>query len=218
MKSTTFDRRAVSHDRETHPSHPQQQTNKLPAEQLIDDYALERIDFRVRRMAGQFDLSEDEQEDYRHDMVVELLGAFDRFDPGKAKRETFVNRVLDKFVKYAIRTRCTHRRRVCDSPISFDDIAPGYQPVVNDSRAGQLDEQGQRELRLDMKTAVARMPERLQRVCRLLMEFDPAEAAEQLGICRQSIYRNIAEIRQYLDAAGLGTSENRATDSRQVQM
>ena len=218
MKSTTFDRRAVSQDRETSPSHPKQQISKLPPEQLIDQYALERIDFRVRRLASQFDLSQDEQEDYRQDMVVELLSAFGRFDPGKAKRETFVNRVLDKFVKYATRVRCTHIRRACDSPLGLDDVCLGFQPVVNETRAGELDEQGQRELRLDMAAAIARMPERLQRVCHLLMELDPADAAEELGICRQSIYRNIGEIRQYLAAAGLGASENGATDSAQVQM
>ncbi len=184
----------------------------------IDHYAMDRIDFRVRRLAIQFNLSQDEQEDYRHDMVVELLSAFSRFDPGKAKRETFVNRVLDKFVKYITRIRCTHRRRACDSPIHFDDIAPGFQPVDDDPPKGQRDEQGQRELRLDMKAALGHMPKRLQRVCRLLMDFGPAKAAAQLGICRQSIYRNIAEIRQYLTAAGLGMSQNGATDSRQVQM
>jgi len=187
-------------------------------EQWIDQYALDRIDFRVRRLTGQFDLSEDEQNDYRHDMVVELLGAFERFDPDKAKRETFVNRVLDKFVKYVTRIRCTNLRRACDSPMGFGDVGPDYQPVVNEAPAGQLDEQGRRELHLDMDAALARMPERLQRVCRMLMEFGAAEAAKRLGICRQSIYRNMAEIRPYLAAIGLQTAGNGATDSGQVQM
>ncbi len=218
MKSTTFDRRAVAHDREALPSDPRQQISKLSAKQLIDEYVLERIAFRLRRLAKQFNLTEDEQEDYRQDMVVELLSAFERFDPGKAKRETFVNRVLDKLVKYATRTRCTHRRRACDSPIGFEGIAPGYQLVVNDTCAGELDEQGRRELRLDVKVVMARMPERLRGVCRLLMEFDPTAAARELGICRQSIYRNIAEIRRYLTAAALGMSQNGATHSPQVQM
>ena len=218
MKNTAPHRRAVSQDRKTSPSYPQQQIHELPAEQWIDEYVLERIDFRVRHLASQFDLSEDEQEDCRQDMVAEVLGAFHRFDPDKAKRETFVNRVLGKFVKYATRIRCTHRRRACDSPAHFEDVSPGYQPVVNDMRAGQFDEQGQRELRLDMDAAIARMPERLQRVCRLLMECGPTEAAAKLGICRQSIYRSIPQIREYLTRAGLAIPENSATDSPQLQM
>lgn len=185
---------------------------------LIDDYALARIDYRVRQLAERFNLPQDQQEACRHDMVVELLSAFRRFNPDKAKRETFINRVLDLFVKYTTRVRCTHRRRPSDNPIHFDDIAPGYQPVINDPPTGQIDEQGRCELRIDMDAAVARMPSRLRRVCRLLMKFDPAEAAKQLGICRQSIYRNIWEIRGYLAGAGLGTSKNGATNSPRLQM
>lgn len=218
MKSTSFDRRAVSPDRETSPSHSQQQVSQLTAEQLIDEYALERISFRIRVLTSQFDLSEAEQEDCRHDMVVELLTAFQRFDPAKAKRETFVNRVLDKFVKYATRIRCTQQRRPCDSPLGLDDVALGFQPVVNETRAGELDEQAQRELRLDLEAALAGMPKRLRRVCRLLMVFAPPEVAEKLGVCRGSIYRNIAEIRPYLAAAGLRIPGNSATESAQVQM
>jgi len=218
VENTAFYRRAVCPDRETLPSRPQQQTNGLSAEQVVDDYALARIDYRVRELTSQFDLSEDEKEDLRHDMVVELLSAFKRFDPDKATRETFINRVLDKFVKHAIRVRCTRQRRACDSPIGFDDIAPGYESAVNDTRSGQLNEQGLCELRLDLRAAIARMPERLQRVCRLLMTFNPTETARKLGICRQSIYRNIREIRGRLIRAGLGISEKGATDSPQLQM
>ncbi len=194
------------------------QPTDLSSSSLIVDYALARIDYRMRQLASQFGLSEHEREDYRHDMVVELLSAFKRFDPHKAKRQTFVNRVLDKFVKHAIRGRYTRQRRACDSPVHFEDIGPGYQFVVNDTRAGQLNEQGLCELRLDLHAAIARMPERLQRVCRLLMTFDPAEAARQLGICRQSVYRNMREIRERLIRAGLGISGNGATDSPQLQM
>jgi len=179
---------------------------------------MDRIDFRVRRLADQFDLSGDDQQDLRQDMVLELLGAFERFDPVKAKRETFVNRVLDKFVKYVTRIRCTNLRRTCESPIGFGDVDDGYEPVVNEAAAGQLDEQARCELRIDMDAAIATMPERLQRVCRMLMQFDAAEAAKRLGICRQSIYRNMAEIRRYLAAAGLTPAEDGATDSTQVQM
>jgi len=185
---------------------------------VVDDYALARIDHRVRCLAKRFDLREDQQEDFRQDMVVELLSAFARFSPKKAKRETFINRVLDRFVKHTIRAKYARQRRACDNPIRLDNIAPGFQPVVNDPRAGELSEQGQRDLRLDLAAAISRMPCRLQRVCRLLMASRPAEAAGRLGIRRQSIYRNIAEIRACLTEAGLEISKNTATNSLRLQM
>lgn len=185
---------------------------------VIDAYALARIDYRVQKMARRFKLPQDQQEDLRQDMAVELLTAFQRFNPDKASRKTFVNRVLDKFVKYTMRNRSIRRRRACDSPIHFDDIFPGFEPVSNDAATGVVDEQVRRELRIDMDAAIARMPKRLRRVCSLLKEFDATEVAEQLGIRRQSVYRIMDEIREYLNRAGVGISENSATDSAQLQM
>lgn len=185
---------------------------------FVDDYALARIDYRVRWLALHFGLSEGEQEDCRHDMAAELLSAFERFDPEKAKRETFITRVLDRYVKYVIRTWCARQRRACDNPIHFDDVYPGFQPVTNDPPMGELDEQGRCELRIDLADAISRMPERLQRVCRLLMHFTSTEAAERLGIRRQSIYRNMSEIKEYLTEAGMGMPGNDATNPCQLQM
>lgn len=186
---------------------------------IIDDYALARINYRVRQLALLFDLPADRQDDIRQDMVIELFRAFSRFDPVIAKWETFVCRVLDRLVKYISRTEGTRRRRTCTNPAGFDDIRKGFVgPVTNDPRKGELSEQDRRELRADVTLIISRMPQRLQRVCRALMTFGATDAAEQLGICRQSIYRNIAEIREHFVRAGVGFPENSATNPSQLQM
>jgi len=185
---------------------------------VIDDYALARIDYRVRQLGILFDLPEHRKDDIRQDMVIELIRAFRRFDPVIAKWETFVCRVLDRFVKYISRTEGTRRRRACTNPVGFDDVRKGFSPVANDPRKGELSEQGRRELRADVALIISRMPERLQRICRALMTFGATDAAEQLGICRQSIYRNIAEIREHFVRAGVGFPENSATNPGQLQM
>ncbi len=171
--------------------------------EVIDEYALSRIDHNVRYLGTQFGLSHDQREDYRQDMVVELLRAFHRFDPEKASRKTFINRVLGRFVKYVVRTSCARERQSCHTPVAFDDIWVGFEPPVNEARTGELDEQSRCELRLDMTAVIEQMPERVQRVCLELMKSDPSEAALSLGICRQSIHRNIKEIRTFLTEAGI---------------
>ena len=50
-------------------------------------------------------------------------------------------------------------------------------------------------LRLDLEAAIATMPAKLQRVCAVLMELKPADAAERLSVSRQSVYRYIHQIR-----------------------
>jgi len=166
-------------------------------EAVIDAYALDRIDFRVSQLRCQFDLSEHDQEDVRHDMVVELLSALQRFNPAKAKRETFINRVLDRFVLYVMRQRCTQKRRSCDSPKGFDDVSDGYQPCSNDPGHGHRDEQGYRELRLDVPEVIALLPDDLQRVCLVLQRKSGRAAAKELGIGKSTLYRAIADIRKH---------------------
>ncbi len=188
------------------------------AEAFIDDYAMERIEFRLRVMSTWWDLSGHDKQDYRHDMVVELLKARRRFNPAKAKRETFINRVLDRYLKYVVRTRSTDSERPFETPIEFDDVAPGFQPVVNDPPGGHGNEQSRRELRLDLEAVIARMPERLRRVCELLKVYTPVEAAARLGMTRQSIYPIMREIRRSLSLAGIRIPKNSLTDSGQLQM
>jgi RNA polymerase sigma factor (sigma-70 family) len=172
-----------------------------PPEPFIDEYAMKRSDFRARELALRFKLDAADQDDYRQDMMVQLLTALKRFDPDKSSRKTYISRVLDRFVLHATRTRCTRMQRPACSPLAFDDVEPGYEPTANDSHQGELDEQGWRELRLDLQEARTHMPERFQRACRTLSVMHPAMAAKALGIRRQSIYRIISEIRQHVKAA-----------------
>ena len=172
---------------------------------VIDEYAIARIDHWANQQAKWLDLPDDTREDIRHDMVVELLQALERFDPSKAKRETFINRVLRCFVRNALRTAYARKRRSCDSPIHLDDIKHGFEPSVNDPRTGELDEHDLCDLRSDGDRIVARMPDRVARVARALMRSGPTEAAEELEIARTSIYRNIKEIRAFFVEAGIET-------------
>ena len=180
---------------------------------LIDDYALARIDFRVRQLRFQFDLSDEDQEDLRNDMVVELLSAFKRFDPDKSKRETFINRVLDRFVLYVTRQRCTQQRRASDSPIGFDDVSAGFQPTINDPRRGESNEQDLRELRLDLPEVIAKLPDDLQQVCEVLARKSGRAAAKELGISKSSLYRAVADIRKHFISWGYSSSSENAWDT-----
>ena len=195
---TTLERRgAKSHSRTT--LLPSRQAG--PAEQFLDEYAMKRSDFRARELALRFKLDAADQDDYRQDMMVQLLTALKRFDPDKSSRKTYISRVLDRFVLHATRTRCTRMQRPACTPLAFDDVEPGFDPPANDTRQGELDEQGWRELRLDLHEARTHMPERFQRACNMLSVMHPAKAAKALGIRRQSIYRIISEIRQHVKAA-----------------
>jgi len=178
-----------------------------PSTHPIDDYALARIEYRVKQLRFQLDLSEQDQEDLRHEMVVELLQAMQRFDPDLSKRETFINRVLDRFVPYILRRHCTQMRRAWDSPLGFEDVSDGFQPCGNDPGQGELSEQDIGELRLDLEPVILGMPERDQAVARLLMTYPSSEVAARIGVHRCSMSRIIGRIREHFTDAGVTISE-----------
>ena len=185
---------------------------------IIDDYVLERIDYRSRRLAIQFGFTDEQREDLSQDMVVEVLSAMPKFDPAQSNRKTFISRVLDNFVKNAIRTEIHRRQRECDTPVPLEDISEGYTPVVNDPRQGQLSEAEQLDTQMDVAQILSQMPRHLQKICSLLKTHSITETAKKLRINRTAIYRQLAEIREHFQRSGYGYSDFCATESGQLQI
>lgn len=218
MTRTTSDRREALNGFGT-PSSTSNNVASTSSPDDLDQYALDRIDFRTRELTLCFNLSQEEQDDLRHDMAAEVLQALRRFDQDLASRRTFINRVLDRFVLHTKRARCTRMRRPWEAPVGLDDVYIGFEPVVNDPPAGERDEQDLRELRLDIQQVMARMPEKLQKIAIVLMTCSGREAAEELGIGTSSLYRAIERIRQHFIEAGYsGTPDDGGTLSGQLQM
>ncbi len=213
MTNVPTHRRAADTGRRTPSPQPRPQAVNPPPDPAFDAYVKDRIDFRVRKLALGFALSEDDQDDYRADMTAEVCSAMRRFDPRKAKRETFVSRVLDRFVMYAMRSRCNQMKRPCANPLGFSDISEAFEPVSNDECTGELNEANRIELRLDVELVVARMSDRLQGVARLLMHLSPADTAREMGIHPCSIYRLMDQIRAHFLNVGMNPSNVPREDS-----
>ncbi|MBN1436187.1 MAG: sigma-70 family RNA polymerase sigma factor [Sedimentisphaerales bacterium] len=178
---------------------------------IIDDYVLARIDYRAKRLAILLKLSDEQRDDYAHDMVAEILNAAPRFDSARSQWKTFANRVLDKFVKGIIRAEVNRRQRACDTPIPFDEMPDGFDVAINDAVQGQMTEVARVDIAIDVAEIVSQMPCHLRRICTLLKDFSMAEAAKKLGLNRTATYRLIAEIRQLFIKAGYDFSVSRAT-------
>lgn len=189
------------------------------ASHLLDDYVLKRIDFRARRLAIQFGLSDDRRDDMHQDMVVELLKAADRFDPaGAASWHTYACRVLDLAVKKLTQNECRMRQREAGRPMGFSESPDGCPSAVNNPAHECENELVQLELQLDVEVVLARMPERVRQACELLKHLSPTEAAEAMGIHRNSIYRLIGQARAYFANPALGFSDSSAADPASVRM
>ncbi len=193
--------------------------NQTSSFHLIDDYVLERIAFRARQLAIKFRLPDDRRDDFSQEMVVEVLKAAKRFDPdGSATWHTYASRVLALACKKLAQKECRRIQRESGRPIGLSDSGDGAPSAINNPAHEGEDDLLQLELRLDIEVVLERMPKRLQKVCRLLMDLSPTEAAEELGIHRNSIYRLIAKARTYFSDPGLGFVDLGAADSASVRM
>lgn len=196
----------------------QQKVSSQPNKTTIDNYVLKRIEYRAKRLAIQFGLSDEERDDYAQDMAVEVLVAIKRHDLSQSTFKTFVNRVLDMFVRNAVRTEINRRKRECDNPIPLDHIADGLTPVINDPRQGELSEVEQLDMKMDFEEIISKMPRHLRRICNHLKEYSVVETAKMLGINRTAFYRHIDEIQEYFRRGDYYFSEFCATDSSQLQI
>ena len=186
---------------------------------LIDDYILKRISFRARQLAIKFRLPDDRRDDLEQAMVVELLKAAKRFDPaGTAAWHTYACRSLDLAVKKLAQAECRMRQREAGRPMGCSQSPGGCSSTVNNPAHVVEDGLARVELKMDVEVVLEHMPTRLQKVCRLLMEMSPTEAAKALGIHRNSIYRLIAQVRAYFMDPRMGFCESSAADSAAVRM
>ena len=170
---------------------------------LIDDYARDRIDYRVDRLARLLRPGDTDADDLWQEFALELIKAADRFDPATSSRRTFVNRALDRRYRHIYRRLRTRQRHepMCPTPISS---LTNFSPITNDPRSGEPSEQARAELRIDLAPALASLPWHLRQICETLKTHSPREAADQLGFHRSTIYRAIQEIRGHFIEWGLG--------------
>jgi len=169
----------------------------------IDEYALDRIEYRVTRLVRAFRLSEHDADDLRQEMAAELLKANGRYDPDRSARNTFINRTLDRFYRHVARRLRNRRRHEAMKPKPISAMKK-FCPAVNEAGIGELSEQEHTELRIDQAGILASMPAKLRRFGAVLRVYLPREAAEFLGVHPSTVYRAIAEIRPYFVAAGYG--------------
>jgi DNA-directed RNA polymerase specialized sigma24 family protein len=170
---------------------------------LIDQYAMDRIDYRVARLQGALGLNEQDAEDARQDMLAELWVASSRFDPSRASRRTFVCGVLDQCYRELARKIKRSGRRPALNPISFETA---FGP---NSRDGAMPESGssfaeRADLRIDVEEALSPLPRRERLVAEDLKQFGKvADVARSRSMHRGSVYRSVGVIRERLLESGI---------------
>jgi RNA polymerase sigma factor (sigma-70 family) len=177
------------------------QNNSAPQD-FTDDYALGRVNYRVARLTRAFRLGEHDAEDLRSRMKIQLLRAASRFDPSRASRCTFINRVLDRAYRHIARELHTRRGHGAWNPTQFSesDAVAEATAAVHAKGADPADGVARR---IDLDAALASLPRPLRAICEELKHASPREVSERLALHRSTVYRAIAQVRAHFESCGL---------------
>jgi RNA polymerase sigma-70 factor (ECF subfamily) len=163
-------------------------------QQQISDYAAVLIRCKARQLVGKAGFTWDDVEDLEQEMRLDLLERLAKFDPDKAKRTTFVARVVERKISKLFRDRAREKRdyrRECGS--LNDSIQDGEGETVE--RAYTMDQDaadicmGRRDrtredeamLSFDVALVLSALPQNLRLIAEELMEKTITEAAKSLG-------------------------------------
>ena len=170
---------------------------------LIDQYAMDRIAYRVRCLCKAFSLNEQDAEDASQEMLTALVVASPRFNPAKSAARTFVCRVLDLTYMAIARKAGSRIGRPAQSPLAFEVVfgKPCPDQLVDHAASVPSRDVG---LRIDLEAALAPLERRERLVAEDLKHFGSvSDVAREQALARGSVYRSVDAIRERLIESGI---------------
>lgn len=182
----------------------------------LTDYDRELIRCKARQIVGKVGFSRDDIKDIESELTTDLLSRLPKFDPEKAQRGTFADRVVTRKISNLIRYRTQemrdHRRDACSLNEMIEDaegnVIERAQTMCRDTahiRLGRRDRTRCQEasLRFDLSVVLSGLPADLRRVAEELKSRSVTETAKALGMPRSTLYGAIARLRVIFAEAGL---------------
>lgn len=170
---------------------------------LIDQYAMDRIAYRVERLRKAFGFNEQDAEDASQEMLTALVIASPRFDPAKAGARTFVCRVLDLTYLALARKACSRMGRPELNPVAFEVAFGTSCPDQLVDHAASVPSRDV-ALRIDLEEALVPLERRERMVAEDLKHFGSvSDVARQRAMARSSVYRSVDAIREQLIESGI---------------
>ena len=166
---------------------------------------LTTIHYAVNRLIGRFGFTENDREDLEQELALNLLVALKDYNSERAKRSTFIKDCIENRIFNLVRDR----RRIRRDPRRVSRIGDGEDDEASSVPASSLvdlqaaSEQDRADLRMDLSAVIGALTPRLQEMCALLPDISPYAVSRQLGVSKQSVYRDVEKIRAAFAAAGL---------------
>ena len=182
----------------------------------IGEYAVRLIKYKSAQLAGQAGFRVSDRDDLEQELVFDLWRRLPRYDPARARRNTFIARVVEHKIASLIearkagmrdyrRCRCSLNDRIEDADgrslergetIDQDDYL-----LRTGARSRPAEEL--QALALDVATFLETLPPELRELCRRLEAETVSEISRATGVPRGTLYESIKKLRKICEEAGL---------------
>ncbi len=183
----------------------------------IDAYAVEIIRYKARQLVGQAGFTVADRDDLEQELILDLLRRLPKYDPSRAKRNTFIARVVEHKIATLIEKQTAHKRDYRRCPCSLNERFEEEEEGRSVERAETLDQEDYllrigveprapeelRALALDVAAVVEALPPELGELCQRLKQETVSEISRDTGVPRASLYERIKRLREIFEDAGL---------------
>lgn len=181
----------------------------------IDAYAADLIRNKARLLVGKAGLTESDRPDLEQELMIDLLERMKRYNPAKAKKTTFMARIVERRIASLLELRYAQRRDCRRCTASLNDPAPGSRDESmerGDLMTGdgfdsfpnsEPMERRTADLRIDLESVIESLPEQLRDLCERMKTGNMMEISRETGICRGTLYYRLSLLREAFLDAGL---------------
>ena len=181
----------------------------------LDNYAAALIRNKARQLVGKGGFTHDDRSDIEQELMLDLLQRMKYFNPAKAKKSTFMSRVVEHRISTILEFRfaaCRDWRKCTDSlnsPVGCGDeeFSEKIENVTSRDEFGWDASSPNHDEHLgfdmDLRRALLSLPEDLRTLCLRLKGQSVAEIAREMGIPRTTLYSKIHQIKAAFQEARL---------------
>lgn len=179
-------------------------------------FAHRYIRFRCRKLIGRYGYTKADLPDLQQDLKLHLVQRFSQFDPTIKSWRVFVVMVIRTKISNLVEAcrrikRDQHGREVSLSEMVKPAAGPSTEmadTITLDDVArltGEFDRPASEwsDLEYDVAAAIAKLPRRLRRACKLLQKHSVSDTARKMRVSRVRMYEMLHEIRRELIPHGI---------------
>lgn len=180
------------------------------------DYASKVVKIKARQMIRRTGFNKSHREDLERELLLDLLQRLPHFDPERASRKTYIDRVVNHMVAKIIRARLREKRDFRLNECSLNEMVVDGDGVtveraetidqdeplirLGTTRASEMDRS---DLAMDLEAVIEKFPPEWREVLERLKSQSIRQIAAEMGMPKSTLWNTIETIRLRMAEEGL---------------